>query len=30
MWLKTAKKVVLGLAAPEKIRRKDIIDAPMK
>jgi hypothetical protein len=30
MWLKTAKKFVLGLAAPEKIRHKDIIDASME
>jgi hypothetical protein len=28
MWLKTAKNVVLGLATPEKICHKDIIDAP--
>jgi len=28
MWLKTAKKVVLGLATPEKICHKDIVDAP--
>jgi hypothetical protein len=29
IWLKAAKNVVLGLATPEKISHKDIIDAPV-
>ncbi len=28
MWVKTAKRVVLGLATPEKVNHKDVIDAP--
>ena len=28
MWIRTTKKVILGLAAPEKIEHQNIIDAP--
>lgn len=28
MWIKTAKKIILGLATPEKLQHKDVIGVP--